>query len=643
MRYRPPPFFSGFLLLVTAQLAFAELSIGQTSEIATMLELSQKTNMAEQAEWQKILLYHREFGQWVSRVDDPTYFLSKTGKHDPKAELEATISNAFDDSMAANSPQPNLCRYIARYQFLSRQMKALGFNYPAPNCSNYEQWRTGIATHRVTLIFGAIYLNSPASMYGHTFIRFDSDKPSSFSRLNDTTVGYSVGGNSMGDPLFLVKSLVGSYPGQFNYAPFYKKVREYSDLESRDMWEYETDLSADEIQHMLAFIWEQSFAYTNYYFIDDNCALMLLAAFEAGRPSLNLLEQAKPWLIPLDVVKLVRAQPGLVTQVRYRPSQFDSAQFNYYRLDDKMRDATVTLLDEQRQNEVLTHYKNEEQRAKLVDVTLAMLEFQRNQKHSVVEAEAISKYQVKLSELRSKISAESNYQDAPRPAVSPDEGHNSFRVGLSAGEVSGLSYGQLNLRASNHDELDPESGYALGARSKMGDLYLRFKNQQIDFQRLDIFEVFAPSVRSAWFNQPTIKFGAALQREVLRDGFAPVAFTVNTGAGPGYRLAENGRAFVLADSAIRLGNGSSLSVGPTGGIIWSLTNTLRLEFNTTAQWYAAGNNRQAWLYRASGGIASDVFNNQNNVRFNIVRQLQRNTSDISRNFADLQIAYFHYF
>lgn len=643
MHYRYPPLLSGLLLLVTSNLAFAELSTGQASDIATMLEWSQKSNMAEQAEWQKILLYHREFGQWVSRVDDPGYFLSKGGKHDPRAELEATIRNAFDDSVAVASPQPNLCRYIARYQFLSRQMKAMGFNYPAPNCSGYEQWRASIATHRVTLIFGAIYLNSPASMYGHTFIRFDSDKPNSYSRLNDTTVGYSVGGDSKSDPFFLVKSLMGSYPGQFIYAPFYKKIREYSDLESRDMWEYETDLNPDEIQHMLAFIWEQSFAYINYYFIDDNCAFMLLAAFEAARPSLNLLDQAKPWLIPLDVVKLVRAQPGLVTQVRYRPSQFNSAQFNYYRLDDITRDDAVTLLEEQHQNEVMARYGNDGRRARLLDATLAMLEFQRNQKHSMTEAEAISKYQLKLSELRSKIATESNYQEAPRPAVSPDEGHDSFRVGLAAGEVSGSSYGLLNLRASNHDELDPESGYALGARSKMGDLYLRFKNQRVDFQRWDIFEVFAPSVRSVWFSQPTIKFRAALQRDVLRGGFAPVAFAMDTGAGLSYRLAENGRAFVLADSTLRLGNGNSFSIGPSSGMIWSLTNTLRLEVNATAQWYAAGDIRQTWLYRAGAGIACDVVNNQNNVRFNIVRQLQGNTSDISRDFTDLQLAYSHYF
>lgn len=644
MRTRYFSLLTGVLLIAANMAALAEPTPAQTRDIDSMRQRAVQAGLAERPEWQKILLYHRVMGGWQSRVDDPGYFLAKNGKHDPQAELDATIRGAFDDSTPAGRPQPNVCRFIARYQFLSRQMKALGFDYAAPHCTGFEQWRANIATHRVTLIFAAIYLNSPASMYGHTFIRFDSAKAGSFNRLNDTTVGYSVGGNSNGDPLFLVKSLLGSYPGTFIYAPFYKKVREYSDLESRDMWEYETNLSSAEIDVMLAFIWEQSFNYTNYYFFDDNCALMLLAAFEAGRPSLNLLEQAKPWLIPLDVVKLVRAQPGLVMQVRYRPAQFNNAQFNYFQADQGTRDKAVDLLDERRLNAVLATLDDDTGRAGLLDLSLAMLEYQRNRKHSAEEAESISKYQLKLSEVRSRISAQSTYRDAPRPSQSPDEGHDSFRVGLAYGQVDGSGYGRLNLRASNHDELDPESGFAIGARSKMGDLYLRFNERRVDLEKLDLFEVFAPSVRSAWFSQPTIKFSASLQRDVLRDNdLSPIVFAVDTGAGASYRLGENGRTYVLADSVIHLGKRGYLSVGPSAGMIWSLTHSLRMEIDSTAQWHASGDNRNAWLYRVGGGIACDVANSQNNVRLNVARQLQNNTNDTSRDFTDISIAYSHYF
>ncbi len=632
---------AGILLLMRAVIACAGAGPEQLTNIGTMLELAQEARLAEQPEWHKILQYQRVLGGWTSRVDDPSYFLSENGKHDPQAELAATIRNAYDDGLAPNSPQPNVCRYIARYQYLSREMKSRGFDFSLPRCNGFSKWRDDYSNRRVTLIFASIFLNSPASMYGHTFIRFDGAKQ---SRLNDTTVSYAVEGESNDDPLFLVRSLIGSYPGEFYHVPFYNKLREYSDLDSRDMWEYETSLSSEEIDHMLAFIWEQSFTYSDYYFFDDNCALMLLASFEAGRPSLELLEQAKPWLIPLDVVKLLRAQPGLVTEVRYRPSQFNNAQFNYYRADEQVREDAVSLLEESHQDEVLARYQSDVDQAELLDITLAMLEYQRNRKPSEEAAREISKYQLKLSGVRSKNNVQSEFLDAPRPQISPDEGHDSLRAGLSYGEINGMGYGQLNLRASNHDELDPESGYALGARSKMGDLYLRFNRKKIEFERLDLFEVFAPSVRSAWFSQPTVKFRAGLQRDVLRDNsLTPIVFALDAGTGVSYRLNEDARVFALLEGALKLGDGNALTVGPSAGMIWALSSSLRFEIESSAQRYMSGNERNAWLYRVGGGISGDVVDSQNNVRLNIARQLQGNTSDNAREFTDIRITYNHYF
>jgi len=634
---------AALLFLTSPHLALAENEEEHATDIAAMLDLARKSNMSEQMEWRKILLYHQQFRDWISRVDDPSYFLAVNGKRNPQAELEATIRKAFDASIAANSPQPNYCRYVARYQFLSRQMKVLGFDFPAPQCDGFDRWRADIATHRVSLVFGAIYLNSPASMYGHTFLRFDSEKPDSFSRLNDTTIGYSVGGESKGDPLFLLKSLVGGYPGEFIYAPFFKKIREYSDLESRDMWEYETNLSSAEIEKMLAFIWEQSFTYTDYYFFDDNCAMMLLAAFEAGRPNLELLAEAKPWLIPLDAVKIVHSEPDLITKIHYRPSQFNNAQYNFYAADDAMRRHAVTLLENHRLEEVMVVYDSDKQRADLLDISLAILETQRNQKHSLAEAESISNYQLELSKLRSNIAAESSYQNTPQPPASPDQGHGSFRAGIASGGVNGLRYTQINLRSSNHDELDPESGYAPGARSNMGDLYLRLSNGKVDLQRLGIFEIFAPSVRSDWYSQPTIRFSAAFQREELSNGLAPNAFALDAGGGFGFRVSKQARTFILAESEIKSGKQGSVSIGPTSKSIWSLTDSMRMEFNASARWYASGENRQSLLYRGSAGISYDFGGNQNSLRLTIVRQQQVNTNDKSREFTDVQLGYFHYF
>lgn len=637
--------FIVYLLLLAFPVCSAaeELAAQHTADIAKMLELANQAQLAQRAEWRKINLYHATLGGLTSRVDDPTYFLAPDGKHNPQAELEAAIRGAFDDTMAKTSRQPNVCRWIARYQFLSRSMQELGFSYAPMRCEGFERWKSGIATHRATLIFASVYLNTPASMYGHAFIRFDSDKPNEYNRLNDSTVGYSVQGSQDNSAMFLVRSLFGGYPGSFVFVPYYMKIREYSDLENRDLWEYQTNLSGDEIEHMLAFVWEQSFTYMNYYFFDDNCALMLLASFEAARPELNLIEQAKPWFIPLDMVKLVQKQPGLLEHIYYRPSQYNTLVQNYNSASKDEKKHALALLNDDSAITALAALSDAEQ-AQVLDLSLGISEYQRNQKHSEAEASAITSRELKLSGVRSKIEAESGYQAKAPPAERPDEGHGSVRTGLAAGQVGTASYTQLNFRGGYHDALDPQSGFSQGASSNIGDLYLRLNANRIRFERLDLFDVFSPSVQTEWFKPETIKLNISIRRDVLQnDELAPTALRIQAGAGKSYTLSENARGYILADSVTSLNSISYLSLGPTAGAIWSITPKLRTEVVSNAYWNAAGYDHDAVLYRVSASLAWDVFNNQNNMRLNMVRQTMSNTLDTSRNFTDVQLAYFHYF
>jgi len=627
---------------------FAGLPAAEANEmppderISTMLKLAREAKLWQSPEWYKINLYHNAWRGVKSRVDDPTFFLAPNGKHDPQAELEATIAGAFDASMAQNSRQPNVCRWIARYQFLSRVMKAQGYDYVPFVCEGFERWKSGLAKEHVSLVFASIYLNSPASMYGHDFLRFDSAKPGDFNRLTDTTVGYTV--NSGGDTGvgFLISSLSGGFPGNFVAMPYFMKVREYADLENRDLWEYQTDLQPDEIERMQAFIWQHSFTYINYYFFDDNCALMLLATLEAGRPSLNLIQDSKPWFIPLDTVKAVQ-QAGMVTKKRYRPSQYSTLIANVQRAPALLLGQALELANE-RQVEKIPQLPSQLEQAQMLDLAMGILEYQRNQSTSLEQAEPYGTFQLKLAGVRSRVEVQSTYPPAPTPRFSPDEGHNSLRVGVAAGQVSGAGYAQLNVRASYHDTLDPQVGFAPGSSSKMGDLYLRLSEKQLRFERLDLFDVFLPAVQTAWYQPPTVKANIAIRREVKRnDAQSPTALRVELGGGKGYRISQYGQVYALADGIVRLASDSNLAAGPVAGWVWQPDSAWRAESSAGAFWYAAGAQRNSFLYRASAGVAWEVLNNQNNLRVIATRQWVSNHGDAQDDFADIQMSYSHYF
>ncbi|MDD4913236.1 MAG: DUF4105 domain-containing protein [Sideroxydans sp.] len=641
--------FLSSVLLATVLGLFVGMSHAQESaaqqqaNIDSMLRLAQQARLDQSAEWHKINQYHPTLGGVKSRVDDASYFLAANGKRDPQAELEATIRAAYDEGMAEQSRQPKLCRWVARYQYLNRSMKELGFDYPAPRCEGFERWKSGMARDHVTMIFASIYLNSPASMYGHIFMRFDSTKAGEFNRLSDTTVGYTVNSNGDFGPLFLAQSLAGGFPGNFVSVPYFMKVREYADLENRDLWEYQTDFTPEEIDKMHAFIWEQSFTYADYYFADDNCALILLATLEAGRPNLGLIASAKPWLAPLDTVKVLR-DANVLTKKRYRPSQYSTLISNVERAPDKVREQAVALAHSLTLPEEIPGVNAQEQ-AQLLDLALGVLEYERNQKNSEQEAAPLNQFQLKLAMLRSKVDASATYQPAPTPRQSPDEGHNSFRVGMALGQVDGVGYGQLSTRLVYHDGLDPNAGFSPGVSSKIGDLYLRFNDKNIRFERLDLFEVFLPSVRTDWYRPLTIKANISVRREVQRnDVSAPTVFRIELGGGEGYRISEHSQMYVIADTITRLRTGaSSLAAGPVAGWMWQPEARWRAEASVGAFWNVAGGLRDTGVYRVTAGVAWDVFNDQNNIRLNASRQSTSKGGAALDSYSDVQLAYFHYF
>jgi hypothetical protein len=92
----------------------------------------------EHRQWQVLMHYQpRLLSAGVkSQVDDPSFFLSPSGKFDPRAELEATLSSFFAPSVKEEGSEHSQCAFIARYHWLKQE---LGFdpaafrNTPAPN------------------------------------------------------------------------------------------------------------------------------------------------------------------------------------------------------------------------------------------------------------------------------------------------------------------------------------------------------------------------------------------------------------------------------------------------------------------------------------------------------------------------------
>ena len=71
-------------------------------------------------------------------------------------------------------------------------------------------------------------------------------------------------------------------------------------MENRDIWEYNLNLTPEELDMFVAHLWEVGQTQTRYYFFTENCSYMLMEVLDAVRPSLKLADDFPVQAIPLD-------------------------------------------------------------------------------------------------------------------------------------------------------------------------------------------------------------------------------------------------------------------------------------------------------------------------------------------------------
>jgi len=103
------------------------------------------------------------------------------------------------------------------------------------------------------MVFPTAHINSPASMYGHTFLRVSSNHD---TPLISNAINFAAKTNDTNGLIFAYKGLFGEYEGRYSILPYYEKIKEYNNLEQRDIWEYDLDLTQEEINRLVLHTFE---------------------------------------------------------------------------------------------------------------------------------------------------------------------------------------------------------------------------------------------------------------------------------------------------------------------------------------------------------------------------------------------------
>ena len=484
----------------------------------------------------KILL-HLKNGK--SEIDDPSFFLSKQKPFSAEAELKATI-DALED---AN--QSLYCRYPARISWLKSRVPELFRDKNDTVCHKLEETLQKEDIHYVTLVFPTAYVNSPASMFGHTFLRLDkTDK----TPLIGEAINYAAQTDETNGLIYTYRGLTGGYRGFYSVLPYYKKIKEYSAMEQRDMWEYTLNLDDAAIRRMLYHLYELQGVYGDYYFFTKNCSYNLLWLLQSSDDTVMMTDAFDYKAIPIDTIRAVK-DAGLIQSVHFRPSKRREMQALVERITDKSlakrftRTYDTTLLKEQ----------NLSQQALMCDLALMQLKHDRTQKKFTKKA--YIKKLMQLSRYRSKL-PKSGSVKIMQPE-NPLSAHKSAKITLGAGTHENYSF---TFRPAMHDIYDPDRGFTEGAYIDFFALTVEKKK----LQRFDFVSVTSLSPIESFFTPWSWKVHIGVQRYKDRKS----RFTFGGGAGKSLHLLK-GIGYLMVTPQIFFGRSMHASIGAESGLLWN--------------------------------------------------------------------------
>lgn len=542
---------------------------------------------------------------YTSQADDPDFFLSDQGKTSPRAEFEATLQ-AIQAPGGGNDHAR--CRFPARDRWLRAQRDLP--DTPVV-CPAYQQWSDTLNTETVTLVFAASYLNSPSSMFGHTFLRLDPPKEDDETNLLlANTISYAADAAAHdSELLFAYRGIFGGYPGITTVQPYYEKIRLYSDIENRDLWEYTLNLSQSEVDMMVAHAWEIRDHNFDYYFFDENCAYRLLALIDVARPGTNLLAEVGTHAIPSDTVRWV-VDKGLVRDIHYRPSAATSVAYSLDRLPDDQQTLAAALANGyiSASGPEITALTPTEQ-AHVLDATYDYVRYQSEAEGWPRELAAPLSHD--LLSARSQIDNTPPPATPPRPDVRDDQGHDTFRISLGAGQQAHREFTRLTLRPAYHDVLDPPEGYRSGAQLQFLRLDARYytDNDELQLEQLTGVEIRSLSPRNAFFSPLSWQVGFGGRRTETGHKRVLTPY-LEGGAGGSWRLGDHTQAFALATADLEIDNdlqrGYDAAPGADIGLLHQNPRFSLLAGAKTKAWIVSSQHRQDQLYaKANWHIGRD--------------------------------------
>jgi hypothetical protein len=515
-----------------------------------LLAQAERQHLWDDRYWQILLHYESDvLGRWHSTATTPWFFRAPDGKSNPRAELNATLLAFFDDQPITPHQEPAVCVYPARYAWLKQRLDIDTSRLPAVDCAPLQEWLAQTQITAANLVFADAYVNSPASMFGHTLLRLESARYEAGKNLLSYAVNFSANTQEKNGIVFDIKGIMGYYRAVFVFYYYFYKLRDYSFIENRDLWEYSLVFSPDQLQPLMLHLWELRGVEFDYYFFRQNCSYQLLWMLQTAAPEARLTEPFHWWATPIDTVKQVKRAGLTVGPMKYRPA---AATILRHRLDQLSAERRSQVLDLTAGRLAIQAPEiaalPPQERAQLLEIAHDVLEY-RYQVGLVPRDEGLQRA-LDLLKARSQIPLQTPPVAVPRPPVAPDEGHGTGRIAAGMIHEGGSGALDLDWRAAYHDLLDAPQGYPQGSQIAFFEANAAWwpQHDSIRLNTLKVIDILSLDRREDFY-APTswgLSFGLRrLETRPLWQSDAALGAYLEGGQGLTYGLGDNTLAYGL--------------------------------------------------------------------------------------------------
>ena len=541
---------------------------------------------SQQDYWLKLLHYHKG----TSRADGENFFLSKKGKSDPALELQADIEAFADPKSQAGwfhyHPQ---CVFHERFNFL-KKIGLIDSKMIIQPCDELTEWKNGLNAESITLIFSSSYPNNPSSLFGHTLIRLNQKNKEQKDLLD-----YAVAFSAMPEHddlgiIFAFKGFFGGYKGFLEVTKYYTKVNEYNNGESRDLIEYEVNMTADELDRLLNHLWEiYQTTYFDYYFADENCSAVLVDILAVPFNNDQVNTHARWYYLPSEMIKRFKQIPGRVKSEHFRASLKKQLEKKFEKLSkDQLRE--IDQLSQKK--ELPQDYNN----VAVLDGVINLLDFTRYRTKDKLTNEQkvlLRKSLLRRSALPQAEDIETFHYDEKNR---PDHGHEPQKLSPFFRSENSHSLIGFELKEGYHDLMSNDAGFDPFSQFDFftGTLVYDKKLNRLNYDQATIVNL--TSLHPYKFYDPQFSWTAKLESNRLYDLHCDFCHKMDAHAylGPSIRPTSSSALSmmtgVFGELSSHLSKGYRAGFGFEGSYLWEITNSIKfglfdeLRFDMTKKW-----------------------------------------------------------